>query len=352
MIMAISAAQQTRVIAKAIAHDFAAAPLTSEERNPQRIVHTQLPWTVPPLRTNLALNGQDIQHMLDAPVPTDAKHLLRFWKLTLKQMWTTPSQVMRNGTMANLTSALPKVKMGQRALRFSEPAQEAGLIDPIAAIQLSLEVAHTAYISLPVVDMVEDENTYVVTLADGTEFGVRDGLPVVDSPWKTHAKGLILDLLETPRGQASYVCHFDQIASVRSVIHEYPEKFPHNFDALDLGLQALRYLTLNGHCPELTTAMVMKPMEVAVWREKENAYMEALEVINSQLNDRAKLYTLQALLVPLVMSMSKFRREIFSASNYPFTMPAGRAEIIATNLRKLYMAEVPTAMQRQLEDIL
>lgn len=344
--MRVSASTQVRGLAKAVATAFASANLTEAEKHPQGgIEHTDLPWACPPLITSLVLDGA-LQDHLDAPINVTADGLHQFWMATLQQMWHEPSRVMRNGTFANLGAAMPKVKMGQRALRFSQPIGAPSQIDQSAGVMLSLEVAQCALVSLPVKEVISDDDSYIVVTADGARFGVGAGLPLVDSPWGYDATGMVADMLTAPRGEISYACHYDQIAAVRSVLHSNPKKFPHNFDAMDQALQALRYLSLGGYCPELTTALVVKPFEVMAWKEKEAAYRDSLDVVRSSMSDRAKLNTLRDRLVPLAMTVGKFKREIFSSAAFPFSLAPGKLGEIEANLVALYKNEVPQGLQQ------
>lgn len=344
--MRVSAAAQVRGLAKAVAVAFASANLTEAEKHPEGgIAHRDLPWACPPLITPLVLDGA-LQDHLDAPLPVTADALYAFWVATMRQMWHEPSRVLKGGTFANLGAAMPQAKMGQRALRFSAPIGAPARIDETSGVVLSLEVAHCAAISLPVMDVFTDDSSYIVTAAGGRRFGVGAGLPLIDSPWRYDATNMVTDLLLAPRGEVSYTCHYDQIASVRSILHTNAKKFPHNFEAVDQALQALRYLSLGGYCPELTTALVVKPLEVMMWKEKEYAYREALDVIRTGMSDRAKLYALRDKLVPQVMTVAKFKREIFSAAQFPFSMAAGKAQEIETNLIALYKNEIPQSLQQ------
>lgn len=344
--MRISAATQVRGLAKSVATAFASANLTDAEKHPQGgIVHTDLPWACPPLVTPLVLDGA-LQDHFDVPLPVTADALYQFWVATMRQMWHEPSRVMKNGVFASLGAAMPQAKMGQRAHRFSTPIGAPSQIDETAGITLSLEVAHCAAISLPVADVFTDDDSYIVTVVGGQRFGVGAGLPLIDSPWKYDATGMVAELLLAPRGEVSYTCHYDQIASVRSILHSNARKFPHNFDAMDQALQVLRYLSLGGYCPELTAALVVKPLEVMMWKEKELLYREALDIIRTSMSDRAKLYSLRDKLVPQVMTVAKFKREVFSGTTFPFSMAAGKIQEIETNLIKLYKNEIPHGLQQ------
>lgn len=346
--MIVSASKQVRGLAKAVAVAFASAGLTDAERSPQGgIAHTDLPWACPPLLTPLQLDGY-LQDHFDVPLPIEARALHRFWVETMDQMWKQPGRLVRAGTLANLGTAMASVKTGQRAFRFSIPAGCPAAISEDAGLILSLEVAHAARISLPVADVTESATDYLVTTADGLEFGVKNGRPLIDTPWTMVSRD-VPGLLESPRGETSYTCHHDQLASVRSIIHTCAHKFPHNFDALDQALQALRFLSLGGYCPELTHELIVQPMETLQMREKESAYFDAIDIIRSKvMSDRSKLYSLKDKLVPQAMTVSKFKREVFSAATFPFSMAPGKSDEIETNLVALYKNEIPTGLQRPL----
>lgn len=345
----ITAPTQVRALAKAVATAFAAATLTDEERHPPRIHHTDLPWNCPPLITGLVLENGALQDYLDVPLSLDADKLMRFWSETLRQMWFEPSRVLKGGVYANLSQAMPKVKTGQRALRFSAPAGAPSQIDHTAAVMLSLEVAHTALVSLPMYGLIENDDSYVAIDTEGRRFGVWKGRPIIESSWEFDASGMVPELLRAPRGETSYACHHDQIAAVRSVLYEHPGRFPHNFDALDQALQALRYLALGGYCPELTTAMVQQPMDVMRLKEVEAILFDAIDTIRSNITDRAKLETLRATLVPTVFSISRFKSTVFSAAQFPFSMAPGKTEQIEENLVAAYKSEIPKGLQRPVE---
>lgn len=344
--MFVSAPTQVRALAKAVATAFAAATLTDEERHPRKITHTDLPWACPPLITDLAIEGVPLQDYLDAPIDTDAQRLFRFWVEATRQLWHEPSRVLRQGVYAALGQAMPKVKLGQRALRFSAPQGAPAAVDMTAAVTLALEVAHTAYVSLPVSDIVSDDDSYIVDAA-GYQFGVRGGRPIIPTDFDFDASGMVQDLLRAPRGEMTYACHYDQIAALRSVLHEHRDRFPYNFEAMDTALQALRYLTIGGHCPELTKEIVAKPMDVMRWKEMEAALRDALDTIrDDRISDRSKLQTLHSQLVPAVLSESGFKREIFSTSNYPFAMAPGKTAAIEASILALYKTKIPQGLQR------
>jgi len=339
----VTAQAQVRGLAKAVSAAFDASNLTDAEKSPGRIELTDLPWQAPPLITPAKLAGAALQDYFDVPLDLDGHQLQVFWVKALHDMWFTPGRLLRRGTFVHCGWSMPRVKVGQRAFRFATPAGWP-VCDEHAGVQFSLEVAHAARVSLPVKRVVSTSDSYYVELADGGILGVVDGLPACQSPWKVSAAGLVPDMLVMPRGDASYVCAFDQIASLRSVLHTHYKRFPNNFEALDHALQALRLLSLGGYCPELLHQMRAAPIDMMVVRERERALRDALDVIASSISDRAKLQTLHGLLVPAVMGVTLFKKHIFAGDQYPFTLARGKIDTIRAWLEMKYQ-DLPEAVR-------
>lgn len=330
----IGAQAQVRSIAKAVATAFASTELTAEDLAPQQIVHTDLDWTVPPLITDLKLAGNSLQAFYDAPLAVTEDGLFQFWRSTLDVMATEPSALMHGGTMATARRTMPRVRLGGRAFRFATPLGHPARVDEMAGVNFSLEVAHAAYLSLPVVDLVSDDDNYFVETPDGKRFGVIDGRPGIESSWGA-APGMVQELLRMPRGETTHQCMFDQIAMVRSMLHTYRDAFK-QFQAVDSALQALRYLSYGGYCPQLTLQMQVAPADVSAARARRQALVDAIEVMESNIPDRNKLKTLRLLLVPAAMTITAFRRTIFSSPDYPYTMELSKATAILTHLKEEY----------------
>ena len=338
---------QVGALAKAISIAFAASSLTQEERSPRQIEFTDLPWTVPPLTSNLLLGQAELQSYLDTPITVRGSALTNFWRATLDLMYLSPSRLIKNGSHSTARGTLSYTKPGVRAFRFSTPAGYPGMLSPDAGVMFSLEVAHTAMISMPVIDLVKNESNYYVVLADGESIGVKDGRPINADQWDFNASGMVLDLLEMPRGLSSQECLYDQIASARSLLHVHSDKFQQDFQALDYALQALRFLTLGASCPELVTYTQVAPQNLRQAREKVAAVRDALQTMSMDMADKYKLQSIEAVLVPLVMNVTTFRRTIFASPHYPFTMEAGRTEkiqtVLASLLEELQCKAGPTA---------
>lgn len=345
--MAIQVQSQVRALAKLVARAFAAADLDPEVCAAPQIELTNLPWSVPPLLTSATIGGEALEEYFDQGLRFSAPDMMKFWQQSMQDIWHTPGLVIKGGTYKALGSLLRMTKVGSRVLRFAQPPGYPGQFEMTAGIQLSLEVAHAVYISLPVRKRVLTISDYYVELADGTRFGVMDGRPLVESPWEYDASGEVLDFLEKPRGPTTTQCHYDQIAALRSTLHVHREKFRGDFEGLDQALQALRYLSWGSHCPDLTTAVQTAPTDIPLLRMREQALRDAREVMEStRLNDRQKLGTLRTLLVPTVMGLSRYRREIYASDHLPFTMAAAKETAIKEWLRTHYETEIPTNMRK------
>ncbi len=340
---------QIRTLASAVARSFAAADLLHEDRYPERIENTRLPWNVPALMPTASLDGEDLAIFYDSPVKVEAQALHAFWEKTLHDMWNKPEGTLTGGAYAGLQRLLKTTKLGVRVLRFAQPPGYPGQFELRAGVQLSLEVAHLAYISLPIFKRVWTLDDYYVIASTGQQFGVRAGRPIVDSPWDFDASGSVMELLESPRGPTTYDCHYDEIAALRSVLHSHPDAFGAEFDGLDNALQALRYLSWGSYCPSLTTAMQTTPVDMKMWARREALLRDALDVMRSnRLNDKQKLQTLRQTLVPDVLTPSRFKAGVFSGDGFPFTLLPGKAEKIVAFLYDYYNTEVPCSLRRSL----
>ncbi len=332
----ISAAAQVRSLAKAVSTAFAASNLTPEEKAPARLEMTDMPWQAPPLIAEAKLNGTPLMGYLDAPFNFKPEALHAFWIKTLRDMWFEPSRLLRRGVHVNCGAHMPKVSVGQRAMRFSRPAGWPAHIDETAGLIFSLEVAHTAITSMPLRDVISDDYNYYGVLQDFSIIGVKDGRPACVTDWNYDGGGQIQELLRSPRGEVDYTCYYDSIAVLRSVVNVHRRRFPGNYVGIDLALQTLRLMTLGGNCPPLTQAMVVAPIDLVHERARERALWEALDAVKATMSDRSKLQVLRQLLVPEVLSNTKFRNHIYSGAEFPFCLPAGKLEQISLWLHNEY----------------
>lgn len=342
----ISAAAQVRTLAKAVSTAFSASALSDEERMPGAIEITDLPWVSPPLNCRATLGGVPLAEYLNAPVALDEGMLQRFWTKTLEDLWLRPSSVIRRGVFANCGWAMPKVKLGHRAFLFSVPVGFPARLEMTAGAMFSMELAHAASCSLPVLDLVSDDDNYYVELAGGGRIGVKDGLPACESSWSTSVAGMVPDMLEASRGEADYACRFDHLAMIRSVVNVHRKRFP-EFQGIDQALQALRVLTLGGHCPDLATQMRMLPLDLPRLREQEHALRESILIVDDlSMSDRSKLQVWHNLLVPAVFSANGFKQHIFSSSQYPFSLAQAKLVAVRTWLESRYR-DLPANLQRE-----
>ena len=342
----ISASAQIRSLAKAVSAAFAASALSDEERNPGRIEITDLPWVAPPLLCRAPLGGVPLSDYLNVPVALDEAQLHRFWIRTLDDLWNRPSSARRRGMFANCSWAMPKLKLGQRAFLFSPPVGYPASMEMSAGAMFSIELAQAAANSLPVADVVSDNDNHYVELASGLVIGVRNGLVACESPWSMDVAGMVPDMLETTRGEADYTCRFDQLAMLRSVLNVHRRRFP-EFQGIDYALQALRILSLGGHCPELMTEMRLAPVDMPRMRAAEQALRDSIELVDTlTVSDRSKLQIWHNLLVPEVISASKFKHHIFAGAQYPFSLAQTKLEAIKAWLIQQYQA-LPANLQRE-----
>jgi hypothetical protein len=342
----ISAAAQIRSLARAVSAAFVASPLTEEERNPGRIELVDLPWMAPPLTCRATLGGVPLSNYLNVPMPVDDFTLKRFWQQTLLDLWNKPSSSMKRGAMANCGWAFPKLRAGQRAFLFSTPIGYPGRLEPTAGAMFSLEVARLAIDSLPVLDVVSDEDNFYAVLDAHSIVGVKNGRPACDSPWDDSVAGMVQDMMETSRGEADYQCRFDQLAMLRSVLNVHRKRFP-EFEGLDYALQALRILTLGGHCPELSTQLKLLPLDLPALRRTEQVYRDCIGIIDDMsMSDRSKLQIWHNLLVPEVITAAKFKQCVFTGSQFPFVLAQKKLDSIRVWMESQYRA-LPANLQKE-----
>jgi hypothetical protein len=342
----ISAAAQIRSLSKAVSAAFLASPLSEEERNPGRIELTDLAWMAPPIACRETIGQVPLADYLSVPMPIEQGALYRFWVKTLYDLWNRPSATMRRGAFANCGWAFPKVKVGQRAFLFSTPVGYPSQLDPTAGIMFSIEVASAAAASLPVVDLVSDDDNYYVILPDETVIGVKNGRPACESPWTERMPGMVQELASSSRGEADYSCRFDQLAMLRSVLHVHRRRFE-EFQGLDYALQALRLLSLGGHCPDLISQLRLLPQDLGQLRRHEQVLRDCIEIVgDASMSDRSKLQIWQNLLVPEVLTPAKFRQHIFSGGQFPFALAQAKLESIHAWFDEQYRA-LPANLQRE-----
>lgn len=347
--MADHVTARLRALARVVADNYASALLTPSQRNPGHITRTDIPWSAPPLRSHIKLDGVPLTDYTTPDCDVDADALYTFWTANLKALWETPATTLAGGVFRGLREVMPGSRRATQAMAFAMPSGWPGKLEIDTGVMFSLEAAHLAICCIPGLrNVIDDDDNYFAELPDGRVIGVRDARPAVDSPWTDYQpSGLITDLTETMRGQAFTDCQYDQLAAVRSVMWDNDKMFP-QFEALDLALQALRTMSTGGRCPNLLVGARENYGRVDKLKHIEEALVDAMDVMEANMSDRRKLQTLQGLLVPLVLSQTGFRTKIFSSANYPYTMAAGRADQIKAQLRLLYESEVPCSLRRNL----
>jgi hypothetical protein len=332
---------QVRQLAKAVSAAFAAAMLPDDVMESPKIGTTNLSWQLPPLQTNLVLQGYDLEQLLTTQASTTAYALHRYWGSRMVTLKYSPHLAYHRSQTHLLANLLPKELGSTRNTLFAniDPADE------YAGICLSLEVANLAAKNLPIKDMGSDDSNYWVKTMDGYVFGVQRGLPLVGAnDWTTDATGLVQVFLETLRGKATTVCLFDTIALARSLLHEHKADFGKDFIAVDYALQALRSLTLGRTCPALMQSVHKVPLDKQLWTNKVVALTEAEAIMETSIADRDKLHTLESLLVPLWYSMTNFKRNIFSGKTYPYMLEPSKVLAIKDTLKHLWQL-VPEQMK-------
>jgi hypothetical protein len=342
----ISAPSQIRSLSKAVSAAFLASPLSEEERNPGRIELTDLPWVAPPIACRETIGQVPLSDYLSVPMPIEQGALRRFWIKTLDDLWNRPSATIRRGAFANCGWAFPKLKVGQRAFLFSTPLGFPSQLEPTTGVMFSIEVAAAAAASLPVLDIVSDDDNYYAVMADGEIFGVKNGRPACESPWTESMAGMIHELVTGSRGEADYSCRFDQLAMLRSVLHVHRRRFE-EFQGLDYALQALRILSLGGHCPDLISQLRLLPQDMGQLRRHEQVLRDCIDIIDDmQMSDRSKLEIWHNLLVPEVLTPGKFRQHVFSGGQFPFALAQAKLESIRTWMEAQYRA-LPASVQKE-----
>lgn len=330
--------QQVHALAKAVSAAFAASNLTPEQKHPNIIEITDLPWSAPPLITDLRLGGVPLQDYIDGPVPLAEDHLASIWRRALADMWLQPGRLVTRGVLQKSIELMPGAANGHRAFRFSIPVGYPGQLDQEAGIIFTLELVHAIRVSMGFDRLVENESNYYVKLHSGQIIGIQDGRIACESPWTMDVSGEVSEMLRMSRGQTHYRCDFDQIAAVRSVLHVHRKSFPDNFDALDLALQTLRIVSEKLAVPALVHEMRVQPIDLYRMKEKARTIADAIEVMSASMPDRDKLNVLKASLVPGIIGNSVFKQHIFSGPVFPFALPQQKLESILSYLEGLYRA--------------
>lgn len=333
--------RQVAQIAKAISNAFAASGLPAEILRDPKIELTTLPWQLPPLQTNLSLQGYDLGHLLMIRVATTAEKLHHFWSSTLHTMKHRPGYLYYKDQYRNIGYLMPSAKANVRAALFAHYEPD----DEMAGLMFSMEIANLAMNNMPLADMLSDDSNYWVKTVSGYTFGVKNGKPMLGAgDWPFDGTGIIQALLESQRGKATTTCYYDTLALARSILHQHSHEFKQDFLALDFAIQALRPLTADRGCPAVIKALREAPFDRQMWVNKVVALTEATEILTINICDRDKLVTLENLLIPTWYSRSEFRRQIFSGKNYPYMLDPAKLAAIKETIAQLWL-EVPDSMK-------
>lgn len=342
-----SPVKQVKALAKVVAEAFSRADLTPEELNSSILKFDDLPWACPPLKIETEIDHVPLSYYMDVAMPVVSSEVLySFWRTTLGELYQRKRHIIQHGAFLNLRRVAPKSSLGQRALRFALPGGFPVELADTTGIEFSIDAAHTALLSCPLSEHVSDDNNYFVVTASGHTIGVKDGKPAVESEWDMPATGMIGEMLLMPRGHTDYVCLYDQIARCRSLLHEYRSRFK-EFEGLDYALQGLRKLTLGGHCPALISAVQIAPIDTQVMRARELAVRQAMDVMaQPNVMDRAKIRTIEQLLVPLILSPSAFSQKVYNTTKpIPFSVTDKATDKINEWLGTYYNTKIPDNMK-------
>jgi len=296
--------------------------LNQEEVLDGPIVHTNLPWQIPPLVNEAEIFGVPFSAYIDIPTFVNPEQLCLLWSDSLSFMRNKPDKVLTHAGYINASYAIPYVRTPERQLHLSLPDGFPGGVTDYAGVTLSLECAHLLKFNARIKEFVESEDDYFAILEDGTEVGVKGGLPTLwAEEWDLPVNGMVQEMLRTPRGAVWEGCDYDIIAKLRSVAHEYRDKM-RAFEAVDWCLQTLRVI---GGARELLLA-VRKIKAVSYARAmRQRQLREAVEIANKvSLTDRQRLDALKGILVPEVISTAQFSKLVYPYTKVPPPMLADK----------------------------
>lgn len=346
--MSNNVATQMRSLAKAVALAFSSSDITPEEASSNVLTHTDIPWSNPPLKCYDSLEDVPLSFYFDCPmIVEDGMRLHEFWRTAMDALFERGRHVISHGAFQGLNKAT-KASLGQKAFRFSIPEGYPFEMPAYTGVCFSLEAAHTAKLSIGLADFVDEDDNYFAVLPNGQIIGVKDGVPALPGTrWDVPAKGLVQDFLTTPRGATTYDCLYDQVARTRSLLWEHKKRF-RDWQALDYSLQALRKLSLGSYCPPLLGASQTAIIDVMVLQARELALRQAMEVMTlNTISDRAKVLTVQQLLIPLVTSKATFRLKVYNSGPViPYTIQDRVMQKISVWLRHEYETHIPNNLKR------
>lgn len=302
--------------------------LTQEEILGGKIEHTTLPWQIPPLIVEATVFGTPLSEFFNQGVYVATDALVSLYSDALTDMRNNPGRVLSYEGYRAATYAIPNVKAKERQLYLSVPEGFPGGISDYAGVLLGLECAHLMRGNSKIKEFTHDEDNYYATLPDGTLVGVKDGLPTLwPEVWDLPVKGMIQELLQTPRGPVFEDCDWNVTAKVRSIMYTY-RKSIRDYEALDWAVQTLR--VIEGEQQLLN--MVRRIKQVAFNRRSRLDAAENAKHLVDQISitDRQRIEALKNVLVPEFMTVSQFSKQIYTYYRVP---PAVLADKVLARIR-------------------
>lgn len=306
----------THELSKLVVRSLALSGITTDMVLQGDLQFTMLPWQTPPLRLQATILGVSLEEYLNPALSVKPEGLYELWTNALAAFKHRPGRILDEaGYYRTASYALPKVRAVERPLHLSTPESVPHVTDN-AATTLSLEVAHLLRFNAPITEFVESDSDYYAVLPESSfKVGIVGGVPAVCSDqWDMSVSGLVPDLLEAPRGVLWEGSDYDIISRVRSTLHTCRGKFK-DFDGLDWALQALRILQGSRELLD----QVHKIKSVKMYEHTRVASLRnALDIAkNRVITDRQRLDALRACLVPAVISVGVFSREIYPYYSTP-----------------------------------
>jgi hypothetical protein len=314
--------------------------------------HTDLPWQVPPLIVEATLFGAPFSEYVDVPTHINIDGMINMFGDVLLDMRNNPRKVLTVDGYRATSYAAPHIKSNERGLYFSMPDGFPGSVTDYAGITFSLECAHIVRHNARLEDFVNDEDNYYAVLPGGTQIGVRDGLPTVAfDQWDIPVHGMVQELLRSPRGALWEGCDYNVISKTRSVVYERREEIK-EFEAVDWALQTLR--VIDGDKALLTAVRNIKKTAYERGARFETL-KQAIQISTAAaITDRQRIEALKNLLVPDIMKIGQFSRQIYSYYKVPPAVLSAKTLVKITHLvqdlydqeEMLYAREVPTTKER------
>lgn len=298
---------------------LAATGLSQKDLLSGAIEFTDLPWQAPALNCTAKLGGVPVSQYLDTHHPRlRVDGLVDFWDNALVQLRFAPMRVAEEDGWRAASYALPDSKPGERALWLSMPEGFPSTVSEYEGITLSMECAHLLRIGGQYADFVTDEDNYHAVLADGRIVGVKDGLPARHADqWDLPVTGMVQELLMLPRGRTSTTCDYDLIAKLRSVVWSRQAQLA-EFEGIDWALQTLRVLSHGAQLPEVLRSVSVFDANKRISARRVQVVKEALDLMGVvSISDRSRMIAIRSLLVPEVLSISKYRSRIYSSDDIP-----------------------------------